>query len=69
MKYLKFKQRQDETEVVIDVINHNGEQLGEIYKTQIGLHREFAFFPNADTWFTIDCVKQIYDKLKEVEQK
>lgn len=69
-KFVRFETvEESENETVLDVINHRGQHLGQIYKPMVYRGKRYAFFPEdgVETHFTSECLWIISEKLKELE--
>ena len=63
-KFVKFVKVLDKR---FNVYNHKKEFLGHIdFFDEWKVHKQFVFYPLGDTFFTAGCLKEIEDKLVEL---
>lgn len=65
--YLKFKKKDDEEEQIFDVLNHEGEELGEIYYSEDW--DQYVFESNGECYYSYDCLDEISKFLQKLNKK
>ena len=76
MKFIRIEKElgeeeiKDIKEITFNVFNHKKEYLGWIdYKYSWKKHKQFIFSPAEDTFFTIECLKEITDYLDKLNKE
>ncbi|MCX6748446.1 MAG: hypothetical protein NT076_02475 [Candidatus Pacearchaeota archaeon] len=60
MKFIRFDG--------FEVSNHKGEYLGNISLKEWKVHTQYVFNPDLETFFTAGCLKEIEEKLEELNR-
>ena len=68
MKYLKFREKTS-TDKEMTVINHKGDFLGDICYENVGRKKQWVFYPEEGTWWTIECINQLNEFIKQLKDK